>query len=168
MSVTGPGRTDTPVIAVRRVPSPRYRLDSSADHGRAWMRRWRTGGGGAVTVGADAQITDLTVDDHACLTFGEPEDLFDLTAAFVRDGLACGLKVVWISDSAPQRATSELTRRGVAVESALAAGQLAAAECEGRLLSGQEFGAGRAMDWLDSPMAAVHREGVPRLRGGGD
>ena len=106
-----------------------------------------------MTIGADAQITDLTVDDHACLTFGEPEDLFDLTAAFVRDGLACGLKVVWISDSAPQRATSELARRGVAVESALAAGQLAAAECEGRLLSGQEFGAGRAMDWLTSQMA---------------
>jgi len=164
MSVTNPGRTDTPVIAVRRVPSPRYRLEGSADHGRAWMRGWRTGGGGAVTVGADTQITDLTVDDHACLTFGEPEDLFDLTAAFVRDGLACGLKVVWISDSAPQRATSELARRGVAVESALAAGQLAAAECEGRLLSGQEFGAGRAMDWLTSQMADCQREGFPGLR----
>ena len=94
------------MIAVRQVPSPRYRLDSSADYGRAWMRGWRTGGGGAVTVGADGQITDLTVDDHACLTFGEPEELFDLTAAFVRDGLASGLKVVWISDSAPQQATS--------------------------------------------------------------
>ena len=47
------------------------------------------------TAGADVQITDLAVDDHACLTFGEPEDLFDLTAAFVRDGLAGGLKVVW-------------------------------------------------------------------------
>ena len=43
------------------------------------------------TAGADVQITDLTVDDHACLTFGEPEELFDLTAAFVRDGLAGGL-----------------------------------------------------------------------------
>ena len=99
-----------------------------------------------MAVDADTQITDLTVDDHACLTFGESEELFDLTAAFVRDGLASGLKVVWISDSAPQQATSELARRGVAVESALASGQLAAAECEGRLLSGQEFGAGRAMD----------------------
>jgi len=47
-----------------------------------------------VAVGADAQITDLTADDHACLTFGEPEELFDLTAAFVRDGLACGLSAV--------------------------------------------------------------------------
>ena len=78
-----------------------------------------------MAVGADAQVTDLTAGDHACLTFGEPEDLFDLTAAFVRDGLACGLKVVWVSDSAPQRATAELARRGVAVESALAGQRVA-------------------------------------------
>jgi anti-anti-sigma regulatory factor len=117
-----------------------------------------------VAVGADAQITDLTADDHACLTFGEPEELSDLTAAFVRDGLACGLKVLWVSDSAPQRAAAELARRGIAVETALAAGQLATAECEGRLLSGQEFGAGRAMDWLTSQIAACQREGFPGLR----
>jgi len=117
-----------------------------------------------VAVGADAQITDLTADDHACLTFGEPEELSDLTAAFVRDGLACGLKVLWVSDSAPQRAAAELARRGIAVESALAAGQLTTAECEGRLLSGQEFGAGRAMDWLTSQIAACQREGFPGLR----
>ena len=117
-----------------------------------------------MAVGADAQITDLTADDHACLTFGEPEELSDLTAAFVRDGLACGLKVLWVSDSAPQRAAAELARRGIAVESALAAGQLTTAECEGRLLSGQEFGAGRAMDWLTSQIAACQREGFPGLR----
>src|SRR6476661_3517986 len=134
MSVTGPGRTDTPVIAVRRVPSPRYRLDRSADHGRAWMRGWRTGGGGAVTVGADAQITDLTVNDHACLTFGEPEELFDLTAAFVRDGLSAGLKVVWLSEAGPGPAAWELARRGIAVAPALAAGQMAAVGFEGHVL----------------------------------
>jgi anti-anti-sigma regulatory factor len=117
-----------------------------------------------VAVGADAQITELTADDHACLTFGEPEDLFDLTAAFVRDGLASGLKVVWVSDSAPQQATTELARRGIAVEAALAAGQLTAAECEGCLLSGQEFDARRAMDWLTGQMAACQQEGFPGLR----
>ena len=42
-----------------------------------------------MTTSAGAQITELAVNDHACLTFGEPEDLLDLTAAFVRDaGLA--------------------------------------------------------------------------------
>jgi len=44
-----------------------------------------------VTVSADTQITELAVNDHACLTFGEAEELLDLTAAFVRDGLDGGL-----------------------------------------------------------------------------
>jgi anti-anti-sigma regulatory factor len=117
-----------------------------------------------VTIGADAQITDLAVNDHACLTFGEPEELFDLTAAFVRDGLSGGLKVVWLSDAGPQRAVSELTRRGIAVESAMAAGQMAASACEGRLLSGQVFSAGHAIDWLSGQMAACQHEGFPGLR----
>ena len=80
-----------------------------------------------MTISADTQITDLTVDDHACLTFGEPEELFDLTAAFVRDGLDGGLKVVWLSDATPDRATAELARRGIVVAEARASGQLVAA-----------------------------------------
>jgi anti-anti-sigma regulatory factor len=117
-----------------------------------------------VTVGADAQITDLTINDHACLTFGESEELFDLTAAFVRDGLAGGLKVVWVSEAGSQRAASELTRRGIAVEPALASGQMAAADSERRLLSGQAFSASQAMGWLSAQMAACRHEGFPGLR----
>jgi anti-anti-sigma regulatory factor len=116
------------------------------------------------TANADAQVTDLMVDDHACLTFGEPEDLFDLTAAFVRDGLAGGLKVVWVTEAGPQRATSELARRGIPVDLALASGQMTVAECEGCLLSGQEFRAGQAMRWLRGQMAASQRGGFGGLR----
>jgi anti-anti-sigma regulatory factor len=116
------------------------------------------------TVGADTQITDLKVNDHACLTFGEPEEQLDLTAAFVRDGLSSGLKVVWLSDAAPAQAVSELGRRGIAVESAVAAGQMTAAACEGRLLSGQAFTADHAMGWLTGEMAACRQEGFPGLR----
>ena len=75
-----------------------------------------------MTVSSDAQITDLAVDDHACLTFGDPEELLDLTAAYVRDGLSGGLKVVWLRDSAPRLTVTELARRRVAVESALVRG----------------------------------------------
>jgi hypothetical protein len=46
-----------------------------------------------VKADASTQTTELTMDDHACLTFGEAEELFDLTAAFVRDGLA-GVRLV--------------------------------------------------------------------------
>ena len=113
-----------------------------------------------MTISADTQITDLTVHDHACLTFGEAEELFDLTAAFVRDGLAGGLKVVWLSDATPDRATAELARRGVAVEPALASGQLAAVGYEGRLLAGQVFSAGQAMTWLTREIAACGATGL--------
>jgi len=116
------------------------------------------------TAGADVQITDLAVDDHACLTFGEPEELFDLTAAFVRDGLAGGLKVVWVTEAGPQRATPELARRGVPVESALADGQMTVAGCENCLLPGQAFSAGEAMRWLSEQMAASQHDGFRGLR----
>jgi len=113
-----------------------------------------------VTISADTQITDLTVNDHACLTFGEPEELFDLTAAFVRDGLDGGLKVVWLSDATPDRATAELARRGIEVEAALASGQLAAVGYEDRLLAGQVFSASQAMSWLVREVEACGEAGL--------
>ena len=113
---------------------------------------------------AAAQVTELDDDDHACLTFGETEELFDLTAAFVRDGLAAGLKVVWISDAGPGLAAGELGRRGVAVEAAMATGQMTAAGWEGRLLSGQSFRAESAVSWLAGELASSGMQGFPGLR----
>ena len=113
---------------------------------------------------ASAQITELTVDDHACLTFGEAEELFDLTAAFVRDGLAGGLKVMWLSDAGPGPAVKELSRRGISVEPAMAAGQMTADGCEGRLLAGQVFSADAAIGWLTRQLASSEELGFPGLR----
>ena len=90
---------------------------------------------------ADIQVTELTVSDHACLTFGEPEELLDLTAAFVRDGLVGGLKVIWLGGGTPAQAVAELARRGIAVEPAVASGQMTAAAWEGSLLSVHAFAA---------------------------
>jgi anti-anti-sigma regulatory factor len=117
-----------------------------------------------VTAETSAQITDLTVDDHACLTFGEREELFDLTAAFVRDGLAAGLKVVWLSDAGPGQAVGELARRGVAVQSAMDAGQMIATGYQDRLLSGQAFRADAAVRWLSGQLDSARDEGFPGLR----
>jgi hypothetical protein len=117
-----------------------------------------------VAAEASAQITELAVDDHACLTFGEEEELLDLTAAFVRDGLAAGLKVVWLSDAAPQLAAGELARRGVAVQSAMARGQMTAAGSEGRLLAGQAFRADAAVGWLTRQIALASEAGFAGLR----
>jgi anti-anti-sigma regulatory factor len=113
---------------------------------------------------ASAQITELTVDDHACLTFGEADELFDVTAAFVRDGLAGGLRVVWLSDAGPGPAVAELARRGVAVGPAMAAGQMTAGGCEGRLLSGRVFSADAAVGWLARQLASSKELGFPGLR----
>ena len=113
---------------------------------------------------ASTAITELAVDDHACLTFGEEEELLDLTAAFVRDGLAAGLKVVWLSDTAPQPAAAELTRRGIDVDAAAGRGQLTAAGCHGRLLTGQEFRADTAVGWLKQQAELSREEGFPGLR----
>jgi anti-anti-sigma regulatory factor len=117
-----------------------------------------------VAVDADTQITDLTVNDHACLTFGEAEELFDLTAAFVRDGLSGGLKVVWLSDSAQPEALAELSRRGVAAESAAATGQMVMAASQESLLSGRAFAAEHAMGWLTGQVSACRGAGYPGLR----
>ncbi len=113
---------------------------------------------------ASAQVTELTADDHACLTFGEAEELFDLTAAFVRDGLAAGLKVMWLSDAGPGIAVKELARRGIAVESAMAAGQLTADGCEGSLLSGRAFAANAAVGWLSGQLLTSREQGFPGVR----
>jgi hypothetical protein len=117
-----------------------------------------------VAVDASAQITELSVDDHACLTFGEGEELFDVTAAFVRDGLDAGLKVMWLSDTGPGPAVAELSQRGIKVEPAMDAGQMTAAGCEGRLLSGQVFRADAAVEWLTGQLASSQELGFPGLR----
>jgi anti-anti-sigma regulatory factor len=117
-----------------------------------------------VTANAGVQVTELGAEDHACLTFGESEELFDLTAAFVRDGLSAGLKVVWLSDVGPGLAAGELGRRGVPVEPALAGGQMTAAGWEGRLLAGQAFRASAAVGWLASELESCRRQGFPGLR----
>ena len=117
-----------------------------------------------MTAEPSTQITELTVDDHACLTFGEREELFDLTAAFVRDGLAAGLKVVWLSDAGPGQAAGELARRGVAVRPAMETGQMVAAGYQDRLLSGQAFRADTAVRWLSGQLESARDEGFAGLR----
>ena len=62
------------------------------------------------------------------------------------------------------RRLAELARRGIAAGPAMAAGQMAAAGWEGRLLSGQAFSADAAIGWLTGQMAAARQEGFPGLR----
>lgn len=115
-------------------------------------------------VSADLQVTDLTMNDHACLTFGDAEELLDLTAAFIRDGLASDLKVLWVGDSVgPLEA--ELEERGLAVGPAIASGQMSAVGIEGHVLWAQSaFESARAIGWLTNQIDASAAAGFAGLR----
>jgi anti-anti-sigma regulatory factor len=89
--------------------------------------------------------------------------LLDLTAAFVRDGLAGGFRVVVLSDS-PQLATAKLGWREIAAEAAVAAGQMVMAASQDGLVGPQGFSAEQAMDWLRDQLADSRRQGYAGIR----
>ena len=120
-------------------------------------------GGAAVPVSAYTQVTELSADAHACLTFGQRDDLLDLTAAFVRDGLASGFRVVVLSDS-PQLATAKLGWREIAAEEAVAAGQMVMVASQDGLVGPQGFSAEQAMSWLRDQLADSRRHGYAGMR----
>jgi anti-anti-sigma regulatory factor len=115
-------------------------------------------GDAAAPVTAHTQVTELSPDAHACLTFGDPDDLLDLTAAFVRDGLASGFRVVVLSDS-PQLAAAK-----IAAETAVAAGQMVMVASQDGLVGPQGFSAGQAMSWLRDQLADSRRHGYAGIR----
>jgi len=120
-------------------------------------------GGSPVPVSAHTQVTDLSVDDHACLTFGEQEELLDLTAAFVRDGLDSGFRVVVLSDT-PQLAVAKLGWREIVTESAVAAGQMVMVASQDALIGPQGFSAEQAIGWLRAQLAESRRQGYAGIR----
>src|SRR2546423_11287469 len=66
--------------------------------------------------------------DHACLTFSDAEERLDLVAAFVREGLRRGQKVLCMTDDlSPEGLAGELARRSVPPGAALRPGQFAVA-----------------------------------------
>ncbi|BCY10772.1 MEDS domain-containing protein [Actinoplanes sp. L3-i22] len=120
---------------------------------------------------SDAVITNAvttdTVDagDHACLTFTDGEERLDLIAAFVRDGLRAGCKVVcWTDAITPERLAGQLTTRSVRLGAALRRGQLRLAPMTGALLGEDADSAGAMVDVLAAELDTATREGYPGLR----
>src|SRR5690348_1634919 len=88
------------------------------------------------TVGA------VAAGDHACLTFSEAEERLDLVAAFIRDGLRRGQKVVcWTDSISPEALTDQLSKRLVRPGAALRRGQLTITAASESLLSTAAAGA---------------------------
>src|SRR5215510_4548314 len=97
-----------------------------------------------------ATVDGLGEGDHACLTFSDNDERLDLVAAFVRDGLRQGQKVVcWTDAVAPERLVAELASRAVRPGAAVRRGQLRVASA-GESLTGVASG---MVDVLASDLA---------------
>src|SRR4051795_9445392 len=112
-------------------------------------------------------VTTGTVNagDHACLTFTDAEERLDLIAAFVRDGLKTGSKVVcWTDTITPGALAEQLAARSVRLGAALRRGQLRLAPVTGALLRDGTDSAVAMVDVLAGELDTAAREGYPGLR----
>ncbi|HWS38050.1 MAG TPA: MEDS domain-containing protein [Actinoplanes sp.] len=107
-----------------------------------------------------------TVDtgDHACLTFTDPEERWDLIAAFVRDGLRQGSKVLcWTDSITPDGLADQLKARSVRPGAALSRGQLHLAPVA-ESLTGAAGGAAAMVAVLAAELDIATRQGYRGLR----
>jgi anti-anti-sigma regulatory factor len=115
---------------------------------------------------ADASgVEDLAPGDHACLTFSDSEERLDLVAAFVRDGLRLGQKVLCWTDAIPVEVLrGELTERGLPMAEATQAGRMSLATSAETYLSGGSFRSSRMLDTVLGHIEQARREGYRGLR----
>jgi anti-anti-sigma regulatory factor len=112
-------------------------------------------------------ITTDTVEpgDHACLTFTDAEERLDLIAAFVRDGLRAGLKVVcWTDTIKPDLLAQQLAARSVRPGAALRRGQLSLAPMANTPLGDGLGTAARMVEMLAAEVDRAARQGYPGVR----
>jgi hypothetical protein len=111
-------------------------------------------------------VTTDTVDagDHACMTFTDPDERLDLVAAFVRDGLRAGLKVVcWTAAEEPTVLAEKLAATSVRPRAALKRGQLRIGSASGTGTDSAITSA-RLIDALTAEVEVARREGYGGLR----
>jgi anti-anti-sigma regulatory factor len=111
-----------------------------------------------------ATVDELDAGDHVCLTFSDADERLDLVAAFVRDGLRRGHKVVcWTDTVAPDQLVGELVTRAVRPGAALRRGQLSVAAA-GDTLAAAPGGAAGMVQLLAAELATAARQGYPGVR----
>jgi anti-anti-sigma factor len=109
-----------------------------------------------------ASVDELRPGDHACLTYSDAEERLDIVAAFVRDGIGTGQKVVCLTDpgDSPEFA-DELAGRDVKPTTP---GQLSIRDNDAAWLCGGQVSAANMIEMLSSELAAAHRDGFAGLR----
>jgi anti-anti-sigma factor len=112
-----------------------------------------------------ATVDDLEPGDHACLTFSDADERLDIVAAFVRDGLARGDKVVCLTDTlAPGELSAELSERGLPVESTMCSGQLEVAPSVSAYIVSGTFDPAHVISGLRDRLDGALAGGYPGLR----
>jgi anti-anti-sigma regulatory factor len=115
-------------------------------------------------VAESARVEDLRPGDHACLTFTDHEERIDLVAAFVRDGLRQGQKVLCVTDAVPESTfTAQLAERGLPVAEAAEAGRMSVVTSAETYLADGSFGADRMIGVLAEEIDAAGRDGYAGL-----
>ncbi len=115
---------------------------------------------------ADARVVDLMAgNDHACLTFTDPEERLDLVARFVRDGLLRHNKIIcWSDELSPEALAKEFAARSVRPGSAIRRGQLRIAAAGASPLVENASGARTMVKVLTDEVARAEQEGYAGLR----
>jgi anti-anti-sigma regulatory factor len=113
-------------------------------------------------MGGPASVEDLRPGDHACLTYSDDEERLDIVAAFVRDGLDAGHRVICFTDAShsPDLA-GELADRDVKHTNG---GQLAIRDNDAGWLSAGQVSAANMIKMLSGELEAAHRDGFAGLR----
>jgi anti-anti-sigma regulatory factor len=107
----------------------------------------------------------VSVGDHACLTFTDPEERLDLVAAFVRDGLRGGQKVVcWTDSMGPDDLSRQLAARSVRPGAALRRGQLRIGPTSEERMGTATITAASMIDVLAAEVKFAERQGYRGLR----
>lgn len=111
-----------------------------------------------------AGLTQVGLGDHACLTFTDAEERLDLLAAFVREGLRAGQRVLcWTDQVPPAVLAAEFAARRVRGAAASRRGQLTIASVESALLGGRSSARAMVAAVADEVDAAA-RQGYTGLR----
>lgn len=109
-----------------------------------------------------ASVDDLRPGDHACLTYSDAEERLDIVAAFVRDGIGAGQKVICLTEpGSPPDLAGELAERDVKPTSG---GQLAIRDNDTAWLSSGQVSAANVIEMLAGELETAHREGFAGLR----
>jgi anti-anti-sigma regulatory factor len=112
-----------------------------------------------------ASVDGLRPGDHACLTFSDADERLDIVAAFVRDGLEQGARVLCLTDAlAPAQLTAELADRGLPVHDSLGSRQLEVAASTAAFVASGMFDPARVIATLRNRIDEALCAGYPGLR----